>query len=103
MKCAVCKTNDAFLDNYYGFLPCESCRENQDKLQKPGKPQEFTTQAIKAQRKEFRRDTIQPYRNGEVSKEYLDQWGSKGIKASRSEIQKAKRVWSGSDAVGYYE
>lgn len=103
LKCPICLKHDAFTHPYYGILPCLDCRKKQEKYKKPGAQTEFTTQAIKEQRKEFRKDILQPYRNGEVSKEYIEQWGTKAIKADPKEIKNAKRVWSGSDAVGYYD
>ena len=56
---------------------------------------EHTTQQIKDDRAKYFNSTVQPYREGELSKEYLDAHGTKGVKATKKEIKKAKNVWKG--------
>ncbi len=95
MKCLVCLKNEATIYKRFGYLPCESCQEKYRKLPKIKRGIEFTPELIKIQRKEFKDDIIQPFRDGEVSKEYVDKYGNKNIIKGG----KAKYVWDD----GYYK
>ena len=64
-----------------------------------GKLPEFTTQEIKNNRVKYFNSIVQPYRNGELSKEYVDAHGTKGINATEKEIRNARDVWK--DTEGY--
>lgn len=91
-KCPACNTNPANYDPSFGVLPCDSCqsRRRQNKL-----PQlyEVITETLRRDRKEHAKSIIQPYRNGQVSKEWIETYGTKGIKASKEEIKNAKYQW----------
>jgi len=43
--------------------------------------------------KKFAKDIIQPFRAGELSKEYVDAWGAERLNVSKEEVKKAKPVW----------
>lgn len=88
-KCIQCKRNPAIKDSQFGMLPCKSCQESNNAIH----PHEIVPQYIKDQRKHP--DVIQPFRNGKLSKEYVDTYGTKHIKATPEEIKKAKNVWDG--------
>lgn len=92
MKCLNCNKNKASKDPRFGYLPCKYCRDKS--TAKPQKPQELTTDAIKNDRKEFKKDIYQPFRNGQVSKEYLEAHGTKYIKVTDEEVKTAKNQWS---------
>ena len=51
------------------------------------------TDKTKKDQREYKKDIVQPRRDGELSKEYLDTYGTKGVKATDEEIKKARRVW----------
>lgn len=60
---------------------------------------EFTTQSIKEGRKQYAKELLQPFRAGEVSKEYLDAYPDKkrgmikeGI-ITKKQAKQAKNVW----------
>ncbi len=96
--CLNCNKYPATKDPRFGYLPCQICR---DKLtNKPSPKQELTTDKIKNDRKEFKKDIYQPFRNGQLSKEYVDAVGTKYIKATPEEIKNAKNIWSDLE---YYE
>lgn len=90
MKCLQCNTNEAIKDKKYGILPCSTC---QNKYKLALENIEITTDDIKTQRKSGKDQMIQPFRNGIVSKEYLDKYGSKYIKVTDQEVKTAKNVW----------
>lgn len=91
VTCPNCSQNPAQKDPRLGILPCTSC---QSKTTTGLKPQhEITTDAIKDSRKAYKDDIVQPYREGVLSKEYIDQHGTSTIKASPEEIQNARNVW----------
>ena len=60
---------------------------------------EFVPGRIKDSRKEYFNSIVQPYRQGELSKEYIEAHGTKGIDPTPEEIMKAKDVWK--DLEGY--
>lgn len=97
-NCPSCGKRPAILSNY-GLLNCIECRDRQARLSKPDYQIEFTSEDIKSQRREYFKSTIQPFRSGELSKEYLEVHGTKGIQASAEEIANAKPVWT--DLAGY--
>lgn len=99
-KCLNCNKEDATYDQRLGFLPCEKCLRRQAQFKRPDVPVELTTAAIRDARKEYKKDIIQPLRDGEYSKEYIEAYGSKHIKATGDEIKKARPVWSDLD---YYK
>lgn len=49
---------------------------------------------IQMQRLTHARSIVQPRRSGELSKEYIDLYGTHNIKASPKEIKNAKPVWT---------
>lgn len=100
MKCLVCSLNEAIKHEIYGYLPCQSCQDRQAKYSQPNKSVEMTTEAIKSSRKEYKDEIIQPFREGVVSKEYIDIYGTQGINATKQEIKNAKNVW---DDLEYYK
>lgn len=91
MICLNCNNESAIKHPRFGWMPCLNC-QNRTTI-KPQKPQELTTDAIKSDRKEFKKDIVQPWRNGQLSKEYVDAVGTKYIKATPEEIKNAKPVW----------
>lgn len=88
MKCRRCNKHEAVNDPFYGVLPCQEC---QDKEQRPQSTVEFTTDSIRSQRREFRKDIIQPYRDGVISKEFIEEYGPSGF--SKEQIKQAEYVW----------
>ncbi len=54
---------------------------------------EFVPEYIKDDRERNLKSIIQPYRRGELSKEYIDAWGPEKVTATDEEIRKAKNVW----------
>jgi hypothetical protein len=75
-----------------GWL-CENCLGYRIKLP------EFVPQRIKDDRIKYRRDLIQPYRNGELSKEFKDAYPNKTRKMlkdgviTKKQYDKAREVW----------
>lgn len=93
MRCPVCKKRQAVSHSIFGFIPCDNCQQRRGALKGPDIPVEMVGDSIKQQRKEFADDIIQPYRSGELSKEYLNKYGTKNIKPTKEQVKKAKEVW----------
>ena len=93
MKCLQCNQNKAINDPQYGILPCEICQALNTLGPSPRRGVEFTTQEIKEQRNEYLKDIIQAYRGDVLSKEYLEIYGTKGIKPTKKQLKNAKYVW----------
>jgi uncharacterized C2H2 Zn-finger protein len=77
---------------------CPKCGETYAGRRYQGQS-EFTTDEIKQGRKKYRKELLQPFRQGEVSKEYLDAYPDKkegmikeGI-ITQQQADKAKEVW----------
>lgn len=92
--CNVCNTNKAQYNGIYGYLPCGECVDKQRQMIVKNRPTEFTTENIKDERKKYRKEIIQPFRDGQLSKEYIEQYGTKGIVAGESEIKNAQYTWA---------
>jgi hypothetical protein len=81
-------------------MPCKSCRNKQKQISKINQPVEMTSSGIIEERMKYSEDLIQPYRDGKVSKEYIEKYGTDRIKADREEIRTATNVW---DDLNYYK
>lgn len=93
-KCLACNKRPAIQHPSYGIIPCQACQDQQAERALPQRQVEFTTGSIREQRKEFKDHLIQPFRKGILSKEYVDKYGTKGIKVSDHEVRNAKKVWT---------
>lgn len=92
--CLNCNNEEATFKDGLGFLPCGSCTTRAARFPKPTIPVEFTTSQIKESRIVHEAETIQPFRDGIVSQEYLDQYGTKGIAINETELANAKYTWN---------
>lgn len=99
--CPHCHINEANHNEMLGVLPCDDCQDVFKGLPRPGAQVEFTKQSIKEERKTYANDVWQPYRQGELSKEYLDTYGDSRVKVTEKEKRKAKNVWKAD--VQYYK
>lgn len=93
MKCLSCNTNDA-QKTQFGYSPCAACAQRMRSKVRKTEPLEFVTENIKEERKRFAKDILQPFRAGELSKEYVEKWGTKHLKVTPEEVKKSKNVWS---------
>ena len=83
--------NDKEYNPQFGYLDCKDCRVKEKKLSE--RTYEFVPEHIKEEREEFKKQTIQPFRNGVLSKEYVDLYGTKYIDVTPEEVKNAKNVW----------
>jgi|SRR3990167_8769351 len=103
MLCPNCQKENALQHSLYGVLVGIKCQKKRESQQSPGGYIEFTSDDIKRQRVNYADDILQPYRSGEVSKRYIQKYGTKGIEVTEKEIKKAMAkpdVYSGDDT--YY-
>lgn len=103
IKCPVCRVNNSTRNKVLGVLPCDDCLARRRKQTLPDKGlAEMVGDDIKRQRKDYGKSVVQPYNSrGELSKEYIDAHGTKGIKATPTEIKKAKNIWDGAYSPNY--
>lgn len=92
MKCLSCNTNEA-KKTQFGYSPCKECQHRMRLKIHKTEPLEFIPDSMKEERKRFRKDILQPFRAGQLSKEYVDTWGTKHLKVSKEEVKNAKPVW----------
>ena len=97
--CLNCLKGKSILHPRLGYLPCRSC-QNKTTI-KPQRQEELPGESIKQQRKEYRDDMLQPWREGQLSKEYIEKHGTENIKVTPEEVKNAKNVWTG-DLGDYY-
>lgn len=89
MLCIVCKKEPAINHPSLGLLPCKNCgKGNKREL-----PYEFQLASVKESRKEYAKDIIQSSRDGVLSRERLDAYGTRGLKVTPEQIKSAKYVW----------
>ena len=99
MKCLVCGKRASIKSPPYGFLPCMVCRRRMQKITKPRTTTEVTTENIKEDRKKFSKDLTQPFRQGQLSKEYIEAHPDsikemlKEKHITEDEVKKAKNIW----------
>jgi len=96
MKCLNCGKREAIKDPQRGYLPCLVCQN----VNRTPEPVEITTDDIREQRKMFKNDIIQPFRDGHLSKEYVKLYGTKRLGVSKEEIDNAQNTW---DDLSYYQ
>jgi hypothetical protein len=88
--CIICLKNPAIKHPTLGWLSCMSCRSSSKKLTMPV---EFTLDSVKQSRKEYAKDILQSSRDGVLSKERLEAYGTKGLKVTEEQIKNARYVW----------
>jgi hypothetical protein len=104
--CLNCGKNPARIEDFMGVkdcvLPCKDCQERLNKISKEdklGSVYEFTTDEIREGRKQYAKQLLQPWRQGQISKEYLEAYPKQAqgmIKEgilTREQVRKAKNVW----------
>ena len=89
MLCTVCRKGEAIKSSIYGVLPCIDCQARRKKQALPNSS-EIIPESLRNDRKEHARSILQPYRNGQLSKEFIDIYGTESVKASSEEIANAK-------------
>lgn len=89
MLCLSCQKNNAIHHQAFGWLECSSCRVKNSKKQIV----EIIPEYIKTDRKAHKDDTIQPFRKGILSKEYITKYGTGRISVTPQEVKNAKNVW----------
>jgi hypothetical protein len=92
MLCLVCGKNEAIKDKFLGIIPCLTCQLHRYDNKLPN-PVEFTSKEIKSERIKYADDILQPFRQGELSREYVDKHGTNNLNVTESEIKKSKKVW----------
>lgn len=92
MKCPHCQKNEAVIHSQYGVLWCDDCNKKKEVWHKGGY-HEFVPDSTKEDRKQYFKSALQPFRDGELSREYVEAYGTKGINVSHDEVRKAKDVW----------
>lgn len=103
--CIRCVKNEATciqIGSHIAISHCEACRNEVKKkfggVRLGGYP-EFTTEKIKQERKEYWNSQVQPTREGDISKEFVEVYPEKARKMFGSDAAKAKYVWN--DTAGW--
>jgi hypothetical protein len=95
-KCLICLKRPAVKVEPYGYLPCLVCQKQ--KIKKATNI-EVTTEEIREGRRVFKKDITQPYRDGQLSKEYVEEYPNrikemiKEGNITQEEVKNAKPVW----------
>ena len=87
MNCPKCQKRKALVDSVYGAVECKVCQEEQAFVKRGP---EFTTDDIKAQRREFDKDTRQAFFGNTLSKEFVEEYGTDGIAPTKEQLKNAK-------------
>lgn len=98
VMCPKCGEVPAPIDPYYGVLWCKGCNSKKERWNKVFV--EFVPDAIKEDRVKYKRDIVQPFRDGQPSKEFIDTYPERSKKMfTNEERRKAKPVWT--DVAGW--
>ncbi len=90
MKCPSCNERESPIHPQYGVVWCEECKK---KYKRIGKSIEIVDESTKEDRKKYFKSLLQPYRRGQLSREYIEAHGTKGINPTPEEVRKSKHVW----------
>jgi len=99
-KCLICKKRRSVKIDPFGFLPCEVCRKRQKEIAKPKVSIEVTTAEIKEDRKKYADTIVQPFRQGQLAKEFVEAYPDrvkemvKEKNITQEEVKNAKPVWT---------
>jgi hypothetical protein len=94
--CQRCNASDwsnkkaGFVDGVFTDLYCDRCAGIASFVSP-----EWIPDRIREERVKYAKDIVQPWRNGQLSKEYIEHNGTKGIKVTPEQIKNAKYVWKG--------
>ncbi len=104
-KCPRCgEETDHFLSMGGNNLACDCSKcliEQRGKYEPMGEPHEFITDEMRADRYKYRNDMIQPYREGQLSQEFVHTYPDQTKKMiesgtiTRQQADNAKPVWRG--------
>ena len=89
MRCPGCSKSSAIIDPVFGPTECLSCRKKKTRVKLST---ELTTDDIRDQRQEYRNDILQPFVDGVLSKEYMEEYGTQGIAPTMDEVKNARYV-----------
>jgi hypothetical protein len=103
IKCVNCGKNPATRHETLGYVYCDLCITRQRTFKKPNDTIELATEDLKNDRRIYRKDTLQPYRGGKLSKEYIEAYGTDRIVATPEEIKQAQNVWDKDDPTQFYK
>ncbi len=97
--CLICRKRLAVNIPPFGWLPCDVCRKRHQEIAKPKRTGEVTTDQIKEDRKIYRKDLIQPFKDGHLSREFAEAYPEKVQQMVKEgnitteEVQSARDVW----------
>lgn len=100
MKCLICQKRNAVKVEPWGYLSCLVCRKKMQGIVKPKITGEVTTDQIKEDRKIFKKDITQPWRDSHLSKEFVEAYPDKVKQmlkektATEEEVRNAKNLWT---------
>lgn len=67
---------------------------------RPNRMAEFMPERVKDERLEYQNSIVQPFRGDDLSLEYIEAHGTKGIDVTPEQVKKAKHVWK--DTPGWH-
>lgn len=70
------------------------------KYHRPSGIPEFMPERILDDRRDYFNSTVQPFRGGELSREYVELYGTEGVDVTEGEARKAKYTWK--DSKGWH-
>lgn len=98
-RCLNCQKRKAEFQPIVGYTYCKVCLNRQRKLPKLDETIELAPESMKEDRKKYQAEIVQPFRSGQLSKEYVKQ-NPGSIKkmiaegnTTREEVKNAKNIW----------
>jgi len=96
--CLNCNRNEGLFTHPIGWTYCQECQDKH-KADRIKETIEVTSDGIKEDRKVYKTDILQPFRESSLSKEYVTKYPEsvqqmvREGRVSREEVKNAKPVW----------
>lgn len=98
-RCLNCNLRPAQKSVTLGWIYCKACIKKHQQINKLNETIELTTDEIKTSRKEYKKDILQPFRSGQLSREYAKAYPQKVKEMIKEgsvtvdEVRKSKNTW----------
>lgn len=94
--CPQCSEENAIIDGELGLLPGLNCQNVNKSIPKPKQSQtySFASPTTKKHRVEYGAEMYQPYINGQLSREFVETFGTSKLEGvTKEDIKKSKYVY----------
>ena len=73
-------------------MKCTRCGQV-ERMERNTSPLEFIPQRMKDDRQKYQKSTLQPFRDGVLSSEFVQTYGTSSLNVTKEDVRKSKPVW----------